>query len=76
MRELQDGLACEDLPRSRQRTQPRRQVERAAPVAVADRNGLPGVEADPDPTRQVSRGEPFLERDCGAQGLTRRVEDD
>ncbi len=67
---MDDGFGGDDLARARLGAQPRGEVERAAPVAVSDRDRFAGVEPDAHPTREVGRSEPVLELDGRAQRLS------
>ena len=73
-REMRDAAAREDLARARLPAQPRREIERAAPVPALEGNSLPGVQPDAGRHRElgvVDRliHEPFLEIDRCGDGL-------
>jgi hypothetical protein len=75
--EVRDLTRGEHLAGTRLAAQPRREVQRAAPVAGLDGHGLPGVEADPDRQEHVGVGdrlgyEALLEVERGADRLARR----
>ena len=79
-REVRDRRAGEDLGGSGDAAQPRREVERAAAVAVVDGDGLSRVQPDPDRERErrVRDGlvdEPPLELDRRPDRLSSGVED-
>ncbi len=79
-REVRDRRAREDLGRCGDAAETRREVERAAAVAVVDGDGLPGVEPDPDRERERRIrnrlvDEPPLELDRRADRLSSGVED-
>ena len=78
--EVHDLLAGQDLTRTRERAEPRRQVQRTAPVAVIDPDGLARIESDPNRERQRRIGdrrpdERRLEVGCCPDRLAGRVED-
>src|SRR5690242_10552253 len=58
-REVGDLLGAEDLACARSPTQARRQVERAAPVSIANTDRLTRIEADADRERQLGHSERF-----------------
>jgi len=75
--EMDDALAGQDLPWTRDRAEPRREVQRAAPVSPVDGHRLADVEADPDAERKVRIGrrlrrEALLKRDRRSQRLSWR----
>ena len=55
-------LAHQHLPRPRQPTQPRRQIQGPTPIAPLDRHRLPGVQPDPHPQRQRRVGQRLLDK--------------
>ncbi len=73
-RELEHGLCRQHITGPRQRAESRGEIERTAPVPLADRNRLAGVETDTDPERKPDAFLLKLER--RPQRLPRRVEDD
>ena len=70
-REVGDLAGGEDLAGSGLAAEPRRQVQRAAPVATLDRDGLAGIQADPDREWQLRLRERLLARSAAA-GRRRR----
>ncbi len=80
-REVDDLLAGQDLARGGLAAQARSEIDGAAAVALVDRHGLTGVEADPDRERHLGRCPCLLEQaslevDGRPDGLPRRVEGD
>ncbi len=77
---MQQPLAREDLAGSGGAAQASGKVQGRPPVAVANRDGLPGVDADSHPQRRRRIacelvGEGRLEVHRAAQGMTRGLED-
>ena len=52
LREMDNGLAGQNLARRRDRAQPRGQVQRTAPIAALGRHRLAGIQPHPDPDRE------------------------
>jgi len=78
-REMRDLAGGEDLPGASLTAEPGREVQRGAPVAPLDRNGLSGVEPDPHRERELRLlegllHEALLKVDGGADRLAGRGE--
>ena len=79
--EVDDLPAREHLAGARERAEPCRDVQRAAPVAALDRHRLAGVQPDPDGERKGWIGdrlldEPLLQSHGPTDRRARRTEDD
>ena len=80
LREIDNGLAGQNLARGRDRAQPRGQVQRPAPIAALGRHRLAGIQPYPDAHREDGsvlarrRAEPPLKLHRRPQRLPRRPE--